>query len=324
MEIKINTNKISYELTLNGKYNFLCGDSGTGKTTFHKLLTQHLLSPRAVKVSSDIKLYPVQALDDGEVLQKHRGELLVIDERAIILKDTNIATMLKESPNYFLIISRKKFNFIPVSIDNYYKLKNINGVMHNEPIYPRFCNNNFSGVDIIVTEDSVSGYKFFKEFFPKIPVVSAHSKSELALFFEQKYVSGKRYLAVYDAAAFAFEAEKFFEKIRGKSVQILDWESFENFILRQECFNIKLEQKDCDYTQESLEEYSTEVLCKLLGGYSKSNLPRCIRINSNCSDCQKISTCKYKHKEFYVNLKINENQTDDLSVFSYGGNNDKN
>lgn len=310
MKISVGTKRMLYELEFFGKYNILCGDSGNGKTTLHQLLTQRLVSSKGIKFKADVEIYPVQKLDSVEILGKYKNALLVIDENAVMLNRPDFSKAVKESENYFLIISRRNFDFLPISVDNYYKLVMENSVTHNVPIFPRFKVNKFTGIDKIVTEDSVSGKKFFEEYFPDFEVDSAHSKSELAYYINNKYSGDERLLVVYDAAAFAYSANAFFEAIKGKSIQILDWESFENFILRQKVFNVVLEQKDCTCVWESLEEYSTKKLSELVEGYSKSSLPRCIKNKSVCSSCSKVNNCHYKHSEFEVDFTI----THDTSI----------
>lgn len=194
---------------------------------------------------------------------------------------------------------------MPVSIDNYLKLENKGKVNKAVTIFPRFNITEFIGIQNIITEDSLSGIEFFKEYFPEINSESAHSKSEMASYLKNNFASLNGILAVYDASAFAFSAKEFFKVVGDSNLKILDWESYENFLLRNEPFYEEYNQSDmsCDY--ESLEQFSEERL-KQLVGYNKGSLLKCIKKDCICGKCDKVTDCKFKHGKLNYKLTISK------------------
>ena len=302
MKIEIGDTRIRYCIEIYGKYSVIAGDSGCGKTTFFQLVQDYNDNPRLVKCSSELPVIAVDKRADEDVLGKYKNHILVLDEDNRLLKKYNVATLFQQSPNYFILISRKNMNWIPLSIDNYYKLEYKNGINYNKSIFNRYQQLYFSGVKQIVTEDKESGSQFFKEYFPEIKVYSAHSKTEITDFLEKSNFDGKT-LVVYDAAAFAYEANRLFEYAQGKDIEFLDWECFENFVLRYAPFHEVLTQKECDYHHESLEQKSFDALKEKIS-YSKASLGKCLGKESRCGSCEKITDCRYKHVTFQTDLQI--------------------
>lgn len=302
MKIEIGDTRIRYSLEFYGKYSVIAGDSGIGKTTFYELVQDYNDNPRLVKCKSDYPLIAVDKRADESVLEKYQNSILVMDEDCKLLKSFHAGSLFKASKNYFIIISRKNMNWLPLSVDNYYQFRHKNGINYNIPVFARVNQHIFSGIEQIVTEDQESGKAFFEEYFPDIPVYSAHSKSEMVDYLKKKAFKGKT-LLVYDAAAFAYELERLQQYISYGDFSILDWECFENFVLRSDIFNIVLTQKDCAWDSESLEQKSTEVLENLIP-YKKSGLCKCLRKKYNCGTCPEITMCQHKHDALKFELAI--------------------
>lgn len=302
MKIEIGDTRIRYRIEIYGKYSVIAGDSGTGKTTLFELIQDYNDNPKLVKCKSDLPLVAIDRRAKEEILREYNNCLLVMDEDCRLLKQYNVASLLKESKNYFLIISRKNMNWLPLSVDNYYKLEYENGINYNIPKYKRNLKEEFFRVAQIVTEDQESGRRFFEEYFSDIPVSSAHSKSELVDYLVKQDFEGKT-LVVYDAAAFAYEMERMQRYIEGKNIEILDWECFEHFILKSKPFDLVLTQKDCDWSVESLEQFSAKQLEQRIP-YTKASLGKCLRKQSGCAKCEKVATCNYKHETIDFNLRI--------------------
>lgn len=86
-----------------------------------------------------------------------------------------------------------------------------------------------------------------------------------------------------------------YETIRQYSTKckfyLLDWQSFENYILNSKSYNanINLEDTKCNYN--SLEIYSEQLIKKYVADYRKDNLSKCLR-RDRCIECKK--NCKNK------------------------------
>ncbi len=308
LHLKVMSKRLSYELEFFGKYTVIQGDSGTGKTTLCTLLDSYANGNHAVKVECEFKVYHVVSTMAEMMLENIHDSILVIDEDCKILRSYNIANMLKQSNNYFILISRHTFDFLPLSIENLYTL-HVDGKNHAlQHTYTLGNKRTFFDIELIVTEDRKSGYEFFKHHF-NIPVQSAGSKSQIVptlnrLFYGNKKLS--RILVVFDAAAFAYQYKSLCEWVaahRSLNVSFLDWQSFENYILRQPPFSIVQEQQDTDNYVESLEQLSTDTLESIIN-YNKDTLCKCLTQNVECGRCSRVHECKYKHNCFQCDLKI--------------------
>lgn len=306
MHISISSKRCKYELDIHGKYSVIGGDSGSGKSTLYKMIMLWEAENKAIKASCDYKLHAVAINENSSFLENNEGCIIVIDEYCKILREPNISSILRKSKNYFILITRKILDFLPVSVDNYYEMKTTGIVHTNIPIYSRFTNRNYRGIKTIVTEDKRSGYLYFKDYYD-CDVKSAHSKSEVVNYLIKNKLIDPSVLVVYDAAAFAYQAKSFYDFCNKYKVQVLDWESFEHEILLNYPFNEKLTQDDCSYLYESLEQLSTCVLSNKIR-YNKSSLTNCLKKEFTCDRCNR--DCEFKHsrtkpKTFSINENIN-------------------
>ena len=111
MKIEIGDTRIRYRIEIYGKYSVIAGDSGTGKTTLFELIQDYNDNPKLVKCRSDLPLVAIDRRAKDEILREYEDCLLVMDEDCRLLKQYNVASLLQESNNYFLIISYP-YNFI--------------------------------------------------------------------------------------------------------------------------------------------------------------------------------------------------------------------
>ncbi|KSV58740.1 hypothetical protein [Acetivibrio ethanolgignens] len=151
--VHIKTNRLEYKFEINGKYTVVQGDSGTGKTTFYDLVMAMFVENMAVQNLSGVQLIPVGIVSDASVLQKYTGAILVLDECCSLFKEYDVATLFKESNNYFVIINRdvESLGYLPIQVDNIFRVKS-SGKFHTlEKMYERFEINNLTAVDTVIT-----------------------------------------------------------------------------------------------------------------------------------------------------------------------------
>lgn len=104
MHFSVKTNKLVYDFELFGKYSVLQGDSGTGKTTLHYLVSQASTN-KAIQVYSDRNMYacPVDDFLARLLLENVQDSLIIIDESCDIIKAHDFSSILKDSQNYFFV-----------------------------------------------------------------------------------------------------------------------------------------------------------------------------------------------------------------------------
>lgn len=120
----------------------------------------------------------------------------------------------------------------------------------------------------------------------------------------------KNILIVYDSAAFGsniFDLVKHINSQPIDTIQVLDWYSFEWYILSQRELNVYIDPKTLGCDAESIEQYATEYIesrCR----YTKSKIHPCITKSSRCTACAKID-CVLRHNVLIPDLKFVNNQT---------------
>lgn len=318
MRYRVYTKRLYYEIELNGKYTVLNGDSGKGKSVLYSLIYDKSAGDKSVHIDmldkngiwkpSDTQFFAVMPNDSNLVLnQDNEGSVFVIDENASIFKQSNAATIFRQSRHQFLLITRKNIDYLPVSVENIFHLKNEGKKHFFEHEYKIEYKKNFGMQDIIITEDSNSGYKIFLEFFKNIPVRPAYSKSKIVKVISNLDKKYRNILVVYDASAFGMQMKKFKEVLEKekRNISVLDWYSFEHHILAQPPFNNWINPQLLDYTSESLEQYATEQLSRIIK-YSKhkDSIKPCLVKQSLCNTCDRINVCKYVHSQFDLGIKI--------------------
>lgn len=317
MVYRVYTKRLYYEIELNGKYTVLCGDSGGGKSVFYSMIVARNAGNHAVHIEEfsdtiwrpSTKLFFAVSQNDKELIlnDEAEGSVFVIDEDAAVFKQRDAAKIFKRSKHQFLLITRKNLDYLPISVENIFHLCNKGRKHYFERMYEVEYQKSFGQQDIIVTEDSNSGLKIFKEFFDYIPVKSAHSKTNVTLAVTKLPLIYKNVLVVYDASAFGGQIKKFKEMVKEESrnISILDWYSFEHHVLSRPPFNHWIEPSSLDYKHESLEQFATETLTELVRYHkNKESISPCLTKHSMCSTCDRVSECKYVHDCFDLGIHI--------------------
>lgn len=134
MNYRIYTKRLYYEIELNGKYTVLCGDSGKGKSLLYSLVFDRMQGDHSVHIDmfrdgvwkpSDTLFFAVSAADSNLLLNdKIPGSVFVVDEGASVFRQANAAAIFKGSQHQFLLITRKNIDYLPVSVENIYHLRN--------------------------------------------------------------------------------------------------------------------------------------------------------------------------------------------------------
>lgn len=301
MILEVKSSKTRFSLEFYGKFNFLTGMSGSHKSHLVNSLRRAKSGVSSVgcKCINDddnrVSLNKIILFDNNTVIAgnyhdlfaQYKGGLIIIDECSEILKQYDIASVLRDTDNQVLIISRTPFNWLPISVESIYYLKNDKGVIKNYAVY---CNHNEDLVikkpfKYVLTEDSGSGREFFLAHFADRDVCSKHvllggkkvtrDNSHLHKTLEEDLKAGKTdILVVFDAAAYGGYIDMLLDIVRNSNVSIgiLSWDSFEHYLLGSPYFNTKLTKRDVSWRHNSLEQLSFETLKQLNDGYSKTFL----------------------------------------------------
>lgn len=315
--IDISTKRVAYKFDVNGKYTLMRGDSAVGKTTLCDLIQIANRPNSGVVNKSNAKLLVLNA--DVEVLntQNLHDYVIFIDEDAPILKMRGYERWLQQCDSYFVIITRTmRIRNLPISVDSVYTLHS-SGKYHTLQLCDtHFENQQLSAVDTIITEDTNSGFEFIKQLLMLvnaehvIQCTAAEGNSNIIICMKRAVLNGFRHIVVvYDAAAMGVQVDAikaFIARHTECNFYIIDWQSFEHYILASTVFNTRYTLNDVGCHYESLEQYATMRLGALMPKYHKKHLPPCLRAGF-CNKCTERMRCTCVNYEYskYIYDKVN-------------------
>ena len=246
-DIEVYNNRVHYFLTIERNITILQGNSATGKTELIRLIQTYALNGASsgITLKCDAKCYVLNGLEWSVILPTLKGYIIFIDEDMVFTRSQQFAEAVRNSDNYFVIVTRDALKQLPYSVDEIYGLRNVSDAQkykrfrrtYNEMyrLY-NFKGNGLNGQDqsfkpdVVITEDSNSGYEFFNLYYQG-SCESANGKSNI---YEQiRKAKGKKILAIVDGAAFGCEIGSVLSYLETSNADCVLYapESFEFLIL---------------------------------------------------------------------------------------------
>ena len=183
--ISITSRKATYHLELERKISVLKGNSGTGKSSLIRLISEYLEYGKqsGVKLLTDpvVSLSVLTNTSDWlEILASVHETVLLIDEDVRYLYSESFQRELRAADCYAVIVSRSgRFSALPYSIFGIYELvtekKGINTATTMYRLYEEERDRGY--FDLVLTEDSNSGFEMASFAFENAEVVSAGGNS---------------------------------------------------------------------------------------------------------------------------------------------------
>ncbi len=234
IDFEIKNNRTSFKFTLERNITILNGNSATGKSTLIDMVRSYEQEGRksSVHLKCNKECRVLEGREWVKILEGIHDSIIFIDEGNKFIKTTEFASMLKKSDNYYVIATRDPLFNLPYSINSIFEIIT-KGKKHTfKKMYDRISINDFSKAkyDLIITEDSKSGFEFFCEVSGS--TISADGKSNIILELEKN--NDKNSLVVADGAALGSEIAllvQYQNKYDGKILLMLP-ESFEWMILK--------------------------------------------------------------------------------------------
>ena len=175
------------------------------------------------------------------LLSDKEGHIFFFDEDNVFIYSKEFASLVKKSNNYFVFVTRRELLSLAYSVNDIYELKTSGKYNYFEHAYNFLTLSNFTP-DMILTEDSNSGYVFFKSLcdLSKSSCFSANGNSNVFKVLEKLlYGESGKILVVVDGASFG----AFMNKIEGvvrtlfsERVALHLPESFEYMLLSSRIF----------------------------------------------------------------------------------------
>ena len=304
---RVKSKKLLFEFSIRRNITVIKGDSASGKTTLLHMMYEYLRVGKesGYSVSADVGYYVYMRQEIGrtwqEILYPLHNTVVFIEENNNFVSSGEFAKFVRTSGNYFVLVNRSPFKMLPYSIHEVYEIitegkrTDVKESYHHlKELYSNYPVIENNRMEIVVTEDSNSGYQFFSHLFGRRNVVSAGGNSKV-LGLIQNLRSGD-ILAIVDGAAFGAMIEDCLEYFAARINQrIAIWmpESFEYLILRSGLVEsrelLRILDSTPDYVEsekyESWERYFTDLLISLTDGkaykYSKKVLDEYYMLERN-------------------------------------------
>ena len=238
--IVVKNNRLHYEFEIKRNITIIQGDSATGKTTLINMLRQaeNLGESSGIDVISDVPCRILEGNNWKIILENSSGNIFFIDEENSFINTEEFASMVKESDNYFVLITRENLYNLPYSVDEIYGLHESGKYHDTRKVYQQMYHiysieEKFPiEPEKIIVEDSNSGYEFFKKISAEknIACLSAGGKSNIFSLIKRQ--SSGEICVVADGAAIGPEMNRLYkETLKKKNIHLYLPESFEWLIL---------------------------------------------------------------------------------------------
>lgn len=195
--IKLKNKKMQYSLEISRQVSIIRGDSSTGKSSFVAMLKQHIsevnkgtFPTTILETNISLKNIHIMSGDDEHILSKieeYSKSIIILDEDCdYFFNKKSFGSYVKNSDNYFVIVSRRKLAHVPYSIDSVFCFENsvkaMNGIVYTSSIIKKVFSNDYIKVNdcsVIITEDVGLGCEVYRKVCPNAKVVSAKGNSAI-------------------------------------------------------------------------------------------------------------------------------------------------
>lgn len=264
-DIEIYNKRVHYHLTVKRNITVIQGDSATGKTELLRMISDYENNGISSGITEicEKRCVVIENASWKERLATLQQCIIFIDEGALFLRSKEFTKMVKGSDNYFVLVTRDSLEHLPYSIEEIYGMRQerdsqkyqnarriynetyqLYNLQANEDIHP----------DLIITEDSNSGYEFYHKLFGET-CCSAEGKSNILSYLQKSHE--KEILAIVDGAAFSPEMQHVMQYIRDSRNKIVLYapESFEYLLLRANIIDRTSEATEKTYELADSREY---------------------------------------------------------------------
>jgi len=243
--VEISNRDAKFKFDLNRNITIIRGDSGTGKTTLFEMVSAQtrLKSASGVNISCDKECVALIDMDWKNQLNSTFDSIVFIDEGFRDLMTAEFAGAIKNSDNYYVIFSRDSLHNLPYSVEEIYEIKT-SGKYHTfkkiynstkTHVYGKTDKRAIDKFDLILTEDSKSGFEFFKKYSEQIMLECETAASNSNIFKSIQNNKKKKAIIIADGAAFGSEIDRVIKLQKsGCDFRLYLPESFEWLILSSE------------------------------------------------------------------------------------------
>ena len=239
-KVIVKNNRLHYEFEIKRNITIIKGDSATGKTTLINIVRQFadLGNSSGIDVVCDAPCRVLEGSMWKILLQNMVGNIIFIDEENHFIRTKEFAEAVKESDNYFVIITRENLYNLPYSVEEIYGIHSSGKYQNTQRVYQEIykiypASNTFvDKPEKIIVEDTNSGYEFLKSVANEHGITCESAGGKTKLFSKLLDCDGKRICIVADGAAIGPEMDALYKTaLKNSNIKLYLPESFEWIIL---------------------------------------------------------------------------------------------
>lgn len=240
--IIVSTKRLKYDFEIRRNLTVIRGDSATGKTTLVDMIREYVNNPSGtpVELACDKKCYVLEGSLWKEQLSAMQDSIVFIDEGNEFIKTVEFADTIQKTDNYYIIVSRESLPSLPYSVEEIYGIRTSGKYGTLKPCYHEFYRIYGAQTlekdikpEVVITEDSNSGYQFFNSVCRQQQLKCETMNGKSNVFHYLNMHKNERILVIADGAAFGSEIDRVMQLIGGKDQVVLYLpESFEWLILK--------------------------------------------------------------------------------------------
>lgn len=241
--IIVQNKRIRYDFEIKRNITVIKGDSATGKTALVDMVREYFENGNAsgVELNCDRQCAVLEGRMWAGQLSMMQNSIVFIDEGNDFITSDDFAAAIRQTDNYYVIVTREGIPSLPYSVDEIYGIRDSGKYgslkrTYNEfyHLYQKEHDNGTVRPQKVITEDSNSGYQFFQGICgweDGNACMSAGGKSNI--FAVAAKHMNENILIIADGAAFGSEMEKLMGLVKTCSgVRLYLPESFEWLVLK--------------------------------------------------------------------------------------------
>lgn len=237
----VSTKRLKYDFELQRNLTIIRGDSATGKTTLVDMIQEYVNNPTGspVELVCDKKCYVLEgSLWKGQ-LAEISDSIVFIDEGNDFIKTEKFAGEIQKTDNYYVIVTRESLSALPYSVEEIYGIRTSGKYGTLKQSYHEFYRIYGTEIyekevkpELVITEDSNSGYQFFDCVCRENQLQCKTMNGKSNVFHYLREHTNEKILVIADGAAFGSEIDRVLRLTEGcKNVTLYLPESFEWLIL---------------------------------------------------------------------------------------------
>lgn len=239
--IIVSTKRLKYDFEVRRNLTMIRGDSATGKTTLVDMIRDYVNNPSGTPVDliCDKKCYVLEGALWKEQLKGITDSIVFIDEGNEFIKSVDFAEEIQKTDNYYVIATRESLPSLPYSVEEIYGIRTSGKYGTLKQSYHEFYRLYGADTyeksvkpDIVITEDSNSGYQFFAQICQEKQLSCESMNGKSNVFHYLNMHQNEKILVIADGAAFGSEMDRVLQLInKRKNVALYLPESFEWLVL---------------------------------------------------------------------------------------------